>query len=106
VPCWQVPAPSQLPTGVDVDPLQDATPQVVPAGVGRQAPVPLHTPFQPQGGAAAQPPCGSIAPAGTGVQLPALPVTLHDVQVPQLVDEQQTPSTQFPTSHSLPAAQL
>jgi hypothetical protein len=89
-----------------MDPLQDATPQVVPAGVGRHAPVPSQSPFQPQGGAAGQPPCGSAAPAGTGVQLPALPVTLHDLHVPQLTDEQQTLSTQLPLSHSLPAAQI
>ena len=103
--CWQVPAPSQLPAGVAVDPLHDAAPQIVPAGIGRHAPVPSHRPLKPQGGAEGQPPCGSIAPAGTGVQLPALPVTLQDRQVPQLADEQQTPSTQLLLSHSLPAAQ-
>jgi hypothetical protein len=100
-----VPAPSQLPAGVAVDPLHDAAPQIVPAGIGRHAPVPSHTPLKPQGGAEGQPPCGSIAPAGTGVQLPALPVTLQDRQVAQLADEQHTPSTQLPLSHSLPAAQ-
>jgi hypothetical protein len=91
---------------VDVDPLHDSAPQIVPAGIGRQAPLPSHRPLKPQGGAEAQPPCGSIAPAGTGLQLPALPVTLHDVQVAQLPDEQQTPSTQLPLSHSAPAAQI
>jgi len=101
-----VPAPSQLPAGVDVDPLHDSAPQIVPAGIGRHAPVPSHRPLKPQGGAEGQPPCGSIAPAGTGLQLPALPVTLHDVQVGQLPAEQQTPSTQLPLSHSAPAAQI
>jgi hypothetical protein len=33
-------------------------------------------------------------------------VTLHDVQVPQLAVEQQTPSTQLPLSHSEAAAQI
>ena len=101
-----MPVPLQLPAGVEVDPLHDAAPQIVPAGIDRHAPVPSHRPLKPQGGAAGQPPCGSIAPAGTGVQLPALPVTLQDRQVPQLADEQQTPSTQLLLSHSLPAAQI
>ena len=89
-----------------MDPLHDAAPQIVPAAVGRQAPLPSQVPLNPQGGAAAQPPCGSIAPAATGLQAPALPVTLHDAQVGQLADEQQTPSTQLPLSHSDAAAQI
>jgi hypothetical protein len=95
-----------VPAGVAVDPLHDGAPQIVPAGIGRQAPVPSQRPLKPQGGADGQPPCGSIAPAGTGMQLPAPPATLHDRQVPQAVDAQQTPSTQLPLSHSLPAAQI
>ena len=105
MPCWQLPAPSHLPTGVDVDPLHDAVPQIVPAGIGWHAPLPSQVPLNPQGGAGVQPPCGSIAPAGTGLQAPALPVTLHDAQDAQLADEQQTPSTQLPLAHSVPAAQ-
>jgi hypothetical protein len=42
----------------------------VPVGVDRHAPAPSQVPLKPQGGAAAQPPCGSIAPAGTGLQRP------------------------------------
>jgi hypothetical protein len=72
----------------------------------RQAPVPSQAPLKPQGGAGGQPPCGSAAPAGTGVQAPALPLTLHDAHRPQLVDEQQTPSTQLPLSQSPAAAQI
>jgi len=102
----QLPAPSQAPAGVDVDPLHDAVPQLVPRGVGRQAPLPSHVPLKPQGGAGRQPPCGSIAPTATGLQVPADPATLHDVQVPQLAVEQQTPSTQLPLSHSAGAAQI
>ena len=104
--CRHVPLPSQLPTGIAVDPVQDTVPQLVPAGIGRHAPLPSQVPLNPQGGLAAHPPCGSIAPAGTGRQVPALPATLHDVQVPQLVVEQHTPSTQLPLSHSVPAAQI
>jgi len=61
--------------------------------------------LNPQGGLGTQPPCVSIAPAGIGLQLPAPPATLQAVQVPQLVAEQQTPSTQLPLSHSVPAVQ-
>jgi len=103
--CRQTPAPSHVPTGVAMDPLQDCVPQLVPAGTDRQAPEPSQVPLNPQGGLATQPPCGSIAPAGIGLQLPAPPATLQALQVVQLVDEQQTPSTQLPLSHSLPAAQ-
>ena len=102
----QVPAPSHAPTGVDIDPLQEAAPQAVPAAIIPQAPVPLQVPLVPQGGLGWQRPCGSAAPAGTGVQAPALPVTLQDRQFVQLGDEQQTPSTQLPLSHSAAAAQI
>jgi hypothetical protein len=49
--CRQVPAPSQAPAGVDVEPLHDAVPQLVPTGIDRQAPLPLQVPLKPQGGA-------------------------------------------------------
>lgn len=104
--CLHVPAPSHAPIGVDVEPLQEAVPQDVPAAIIRQAPVPSQVPLVPQGGAAWQRPWGSAAPAGTGVQAPALPVTLHDRQVAQLGEEQQTPSTQLPLSHSAAAPQI
>ena len=94
-----------MPTGVTVEPLQDCAPQLVPAGTDRHAPAPSQVPLNPQGGLGTQPPCVSIAPAGIGLQLPAPPATLQAVQVPQLVDEQQTPSTQLPLSHSVPAVQ-
>jgi hypothetical protein len=86
--------------------LHEATPQALPAGVDRHAPAPSQVPLKPQGGAAVQPPCGSMAPVGTGLQRPALPATLQDAHVPQLADEQQTPSTQLPLSHSPPAPQI
>jgi hypothetical protein len=74
--------------------------------MNRQAPLPSQVPLVPQGGDGWHWPWGSAAPDGTGVQAPALPVTLHDLQVPQLGAEQQTPSTQLPLSHSAAAAQI
>ena len=60
----------------------------------------------PQGGLAVQRPCGSVLFEGTLAQLPALPVTLQDWQVPQELELQQTPSTQlFPVRQSLVAVQ-
>ena len=98
-----MPLPSQLPTGIAVDPVQDTVPQLVPAGIGRHAPLPSQVPLNPQGGLAAHPPCGSIAPAGTGRQVPALPATLHDVQVPQLAVEQ-LPTLTMPVTRNESAA--
>jgi len=102
--CTQAPAPLQLPTGVNVDPLHEAVPQLVVVGPLRQAPLPSHLPLNPQGGFGVQPPCGSIWSAPTGLHIPAMPVTLQDWQLPHTADEQQTPSTQLPLSHSLAAA--
>jgi hypothetical protein len=101
----QVPAPSQLPALVAVPAVHEAAPQLVPAAAERQAPAPLQVPSNPQGGAAAQPPCGSLVPAATAEQVPADPATLQAAQAPQLALPQQTPSTQFPPSHSLPLPQ-
>ena len=92
----QVPAPSQLPALVAVPAVHDGEPQLVPAAAERQAPAPLHVPSNPQGGAAAQPPCGSLVPAATAAQVPAEPTTLQAAHVAQLAVPQQTPSTQFP----------
>ena len=67
VGCAQLPAPSQAPIGVSVEPLQVAVPQLVPSAPLRQAPLPSQVPSFPQGGlVAAQEPCGSVFPAGTG----------------------------------------
>jgi hypothetical protein len=61
-----------------------------------QAPVPLHAPVLAHGALveAAHRLWGSAAPAGTLVQVPALPWTLQARQVPHEADAQQTPSTQ------------
>ncbi len=85
--------------------VHEGAPQLIPAAAGRQAPAPLQVPSNPQGGAAMQPPCGSLVPAATAVQVPADPATLQAAHVPQLAVPQQTPSTQFPPSHSFPIAQ-
>src|SRR5579863_6484961 len=85
---------------------QLAVPQLVPTAVYAQWPLPSQVPLFPQLPLAAQPPCGSIAPPATGVQEPALPETLQAWQVGQLGLPQQTPSTQLPLAHSLPAAQI
>jgi hypothetical protein len=92
----QAPAPSQLPALVAVPAVHPDVPQLVPETADRQAPAPLQVPSNPQGGAAVQPPCGSLVPAATAVQVPADPATLQATQAPQLADPQQTPSTQFP----------
>jgi len=91
---------------VNVAPVQAPVPQLVDVGAFSQAPRPSQRPFQPQGGLAAQPPCGSMSPAGTGWQEPAVPTTLQDRQLPQLAASQQTPSTQLSLSHSEPAPQI
>ncbi len=102
----QAPAPSQLPGGVRVAPLQDLAPQAAPDGALAQAPAPSQVPSKPQGGAEVHRPCGSMAAAGTGWQAPAPLGTLQEAQVGQVVDEQQTPSTQLPLSQSAAAAQI
>ena len=101
----QAPAPSQLPPLVAVPAAHEEAPQLVPAAAERQAPAPLQVPSNPQGGAAAQPPCGSFVLVATAVQVPADPATLQAVHVPQLAVPQQTPSTQLPPWHSLPSVQ-
>ena len=106
VGCTQVPLPLQLPTPVKVEPLQLAVPQLVLAGAFLHAPLPSHLPVNPQGGLAWQPPCGSISSAPTGWHVPASPATLHDWQLPQLSDVQQTPSAQWPLSHSVGRVQI
>jgi hypothetical protein len=74
----QAPAPSQCPTGVKVEPVQEVAPQLVVVEALRHAPAPLQVPLKPQGGLAVQPLCGSISPSATGLQRPARPGTLHD----------------------------
>ena len=102
VGCAQLPTPSQAPTGLAVDPVQLAVPQLVPDATLRQAPPPSQVPSNPHGGLiAVQAPCGSALPAGIGWQEP-VPLRLQTAHMPQLAAEQQTPSTQLPLPHSVP----
>jgi len=48
---------------------------------------------------------GSVPPAGTEVQVPALPVSAHDMQVDPQAVAQQIPCAQIPVLHSVPPAQ-
>jgi hypothetical protein len=82
--------------------VHESTPQLVVAAVFRQAPLPSQVPSKPQGGLGVQPPFGSVAPGAIGWQEPACKATLQARQVPQLIIEQHTPSTQFLLSHSAP----
>ena len=90
---------------VKVDPVHKAVPQLVVAGAFAQLPLPSQRPVNPQGGLGAQPPCGSISSFMTGLHMPAMPAALHDWQLPQLAEAQQTPSTQLPLPHSAPPEQ-
>jgi hypothetical protein len=74
--CAHVPAPLQVLTTL-LDPEQVVAPQLVPAAVFRQAPVPSHVPSNPQGGFAVQSWCGSALFAGTGWHDPAVPERLQ-----------------------------
>jgi hypothetical protein len=46
------------------------------------------------------------APTATNVQVPAVPVSPHDRQVPVQLELQQTPCWQRPDAHSVPPAQV
>jgi hypothetical protein len=71
-----------------------------------QAPAPLQVPVLPQVPPAAHWPAGAAVPAAIGAQVPGLAARLQAWQVPQVVlDEQQTPSMQFPLPHSWPVPQ-
>lgn len=90
----------QKPTGVRVPPAHEAVPHDVAAEAFWHAPAPSQVPTKPQGGLAAQRPCGSAAAAGTSLHAPSRPAMSQDSQVPQLVAPQHTPST-----HALPVRQ-
>lgn len=104
----QTPVPLHKDAGIVVFPVQEAATQTVPTTWLRQAPAPSHLPSRPQvaGAVEAQRPRGSSDPAGTLVQVPKAPTTLHALHEPQVGDPQHTPSTQLPDAHSRPPVQI
>jgi hypothetical protein len=106
VPAAQLP-PAHVPASVsDVAPAaQLAIEQAVPSAYFWQPPAPSHLPFVPQDAArlSAHMAFGSIVPAARGAHVPALPETLQAWHEPQAALPQQTPSTQWPVRHWLPA---
>jgi hypothetical protein len=105
----QVPLPEQVDAGWKLVPLHETgSPHAAVAGPFWQALAPLHRPVLPQGALAGHWPAGAGALSATGVQVPGVP-PLQIWQVPQLVlpacSAQQTPSTQLPLMHWLPAVQ-
>lgn len=105
----QVPVPLQSRGGVKLVPVQVAATHCVPVTYFRHAPAPSHIPSVPQVEAAviAHWVVGlGEAPAGTGEQVPALPVSAHDWQVPVQAELQQTPCAQKPEPQSAATAQV
>ena len=69
-------------------------------------PLPSHIPSVPQvvAPASVQAASGSV-PAGMFVQVPRVPVSAHDAQVPEQLDAQQTPCWQRPDAQAVPTVQ-
>lgn len=94
--------------GVSVggDPVHVATAHCTPATWSWHAPAPLQAPVLPHVVLVGQRPCGSVVSFGMLAQVPALTPTLHDLQVPQELAPQQTPSVQkSPVKQSVVAVQ-
>jgi hypothetical protein len=106
-PDRQVPAPSQRdePRSVAVGQVGGA--QMVPARYTRQAPTPSQVPSRPQVAAplSAHCPRGS-SPADTEAQVPIVPGSAHERQVPVQALPQQTPCSHRPEWHSSAAVQV
>jgi len=93
--------------GEYVDPVHVCATQTVPAAYRRQAPLPSQVPSVPQLAAPLSMHWFSgSAPTGTKVQVPEVPVSAHDRQVPVQLELQQTPCWQRPEAHSTPPAQV
>jgi len=104
---WQVPVPLQVRAGAYVDPTQVAAAQTVPVAYSRQAPLPSQLPSVPQVDAPLSVHWFSgSAPTATNEQVPAVPDSAHDRQVPVQLELQQTPCWQRPDAHSVPPAQV
>ena len=104
---WQVPVPLHVRAGENVEPVHDAPTHTVPAAYRRQAPLPSQVPSVPQVEAplSAHWLSGS-APTAANVQVPAVPDSAHDRQVPVQLELQQTPCWQRPEAHSVAPAQV
>ena len=95
--------PLQVRAGEYVDPVQDWVAQTVPLAYSRQPPAPSQVPSVPQLDAplSAHWLKGSV-PTAAKVQVPAVPESAHDRQVPVQLELQQTPCWQRPEAHSIP----
>ena len=102
----QWPAVSQAAAALRVVPLHAAGAHGVLTGYLAQWPAPSQRPVVPQLAAnwSVQTWAGSAAAAATGWQLPALPDTAQERQLPHGPLEQQTPSVQNVLRHSVPEA--
>jgi hypothetical protein len=104
----QVPALSQVPVVVRMDPTHFSTEHTTPALplYRSQAPVPSHTPVVPQlvGSWAMQRSPGSV-PWNAGMHIPSVPGFLQVKQAWSHASLQQTPSTHCPEEHSDPVVQ-
>jgi len=106
VAAWQVPVPLHDRVDIKVDPVQLAPAHCVPAAYSRQPPAPLQKPSVPQLFApwSLHWPSGS-EPVGTLVQVPSVPASPHDWQVPVQAVPQQNPCWHSPVRHSVPEEQ-
>jgi len=106
VEVWQTPAPLQVRGGVYVEPVQLPGAHWVPLAYRRQPPVPSQNPSVPQLVApwSAHWLSGSW-PAGTVEQVPPVPDSAQDMQLPRQAVWQHTPCSQKLLAHSLAAAQ-
>lgn len=99
----QTPAPSQAREDVSVETVQLAAAHCVPMAYLRHAPAPLQVPSFPHVVDAAIGHCDATSggsPVAIGEQVPMLPVSEHDMQVPVHALLQQTLLTQKPDAQS------
>jgi hypothetical protein len=104
-PGTQSPAPSQRLALCRTVPLQLAGWQTVLVGYRAHPPLALQVPVRPQlvAPSSGQRPRGSFSPSGAGRHIPTEPSWVQLRQGPAQTLSQQTPSTQKPLEHSLPA---
>jgi hypothetical protein len=105
----QTPRPLHRRGGVKLAVVQAEGAHCVPLTNLRHAPAPSQVPSVPQVDAAVAvhwvATTGAV-PAGTGAQVPTLPISAHDWQVPVHAELQQTFCTQKPEPQSAAAAQV